>query len=903
MLLGTLLAGSVHAQDVTFSTVASGQTKAITEWGIEVVQGNSTENARLSKVYMGEDEIDVLWSFFWPGAALTGGGSLAQEHKDVADGFIDGGAAALLPNAVWGFGPNINDTDAYFFPGNTFSSTRWADLVKKTVEYYQSRGETVAYMMPFNEADFWAGQGSPADLASIATILANDASLNGIGIMGPSTLSSGNAYNDYSNFGAGGASGPLTHGSTHHLQWYDSATAIADFYTYVLSQGDVAYNPEFHSMGEAIFSAQYGVTGGAWWGAALRSRGLFVQACQGDRLGYAENRGGWSTDYLTQSAAAVYRAPDGELYGFAGGFERAGDFGSRNPYRLVCTDRDVYFNGIGPMREYILPVRQFEDAIVDIDYAGIDIMPALDGHQWQIVNRQTGEVMEVLNGGTANGDNVRCAANLGYIRQKWDISRTRDGFFGLYNAKSGMPADLNAFSLSNGANIQQWSFTGNLNQYWFIESAGNGYYYIRNGHSGMYMERNPGGTNIQQWEFTGSDYQQWEFVLVDPAGSGTPLAHYEFEGNANDSAGSNHGTAFGSPVYTSGPVGFGQAIDLDGANDYVDLPNGIYDSDDITVATWVKWDGIGGSWQRIFDFGLDTDTYMFLSPSNDQGLMDFSITTGSYQYEDTLVTDALPVGQWVHVAVTLRGNTGILYIDGLPKVAGYIGINPSDLSGATQNNYIGKSQWPDPLFNGKIDDFRIYDYALTAAEVAALAGVTPDTTPPAAPTGLVATSGDGSVGLDWAVNIEPDLDSYTVYRSTTSGSNYVVVASGLASNTNTDNTVTNGTMYYYVVTASDSSANESAYSSPPVSVVPSAPIAPEEYTIHGYAIEAGTNMTLTVSNSVPGHTYGILATDTLTPAAWSNIMDEAGTGLDLQLGIPISPTSTNRFFKLDVQRQ
>ena len=55
-------------------------------------------------------------------------------------------------------------------------------------------------------------------------------------------------------------------------------------------------------------------------------------------------------------------------------------------------------------------------------------------------------------------------------------------------------------------------------------------------------------------------------------------------------------------------------------------------------------------------------------------------------------------------------------------ITGTISLNPTDiLSSSPQNNYIGKSQWPDPLFNGQIDDFRVYDYALTSVEVAGLA--------------------------------------------------------------------------------------------------------------------------------------------------------------------------------------
>lgn len=92
------------------------------------------------------------------------------------------------------------------------------------------------------------------------------------------------------------------------------------------------------------------------------------------------------------------------------------------------------------------------------------------------------------------------------------------------------------------------------------------------------------------------------------------------------------------------------------------------------------------------------------------------------------------------------------------------------------------------------------------------AGDIGDTMPPAAPTGLVAAGAGSSVSLDWDDNAELDLASYTVYRSTTSGSGYSALATGMTSSAYTDYTAAHETMYYYVVTAVDTSGNESASS-------------------------------------------------------------------------------------------
>ena len=83
---------------------------------------------------------------------------------------------------------------------------------------------------------------------------------------------------------------------------------------------------------------------------------------------------------------------------------------------------------------------------------------------------------------------------------------------------------------------------------------------------------------------------------------------------------------------------------------------------------------------------------------------------------EILDTDPIPTGQWIQLAVTISGDTGILYENGVPIVAGQIQLNPSDIDSTL--NYIGKSQYSaDPLFSGMIDDFQIYNYALSQSQM------------------------------------------------------------------------------------------------------------------------------------------------------------------------------------------
>ena len=105
---------------------------------------------------------------------------------------------------------------------------------------------------------------------------------------------------------------------------------------------------------------------------------------------------------------------------------------------------------------------------------------------------------------------------------------------------------------------------------------------------------------------------------------------------------------------------------------------------------------------------------------------------------------------------------------------------------------------------------RAYDGSQESIDSNQASAVPIDNLTPAAPTGLAATAGDGQVALNWNGNGESDLAGYNVYRGQTSGGPYSPVNPSLLNVTAyTDANVTNGTTYYYIVTAVDTSANES----------------------------------------------------------------------------------------------
>jgi len=142
---------------------------------------------------------------------------------------------------------------------------------------------------------------------------------------------------------------------------------------------------------------------------------------------------------------------------------------------------------------------------------------------------------------------------------------------------------------------------------------------------------------------------------------------------------------------------------------------------DITISAWVYSSG-GSNWNRILDFGNNTDNYIFLclNPGSVNNAVRFAVKLAGTEQTVTSAAEAVPVGEWTFVSATLIGNTARLYVNG-ERVAVNTSMTNDPISFApTTQNWIARSMWGagDGYFNGMLDDLKIWNYGLSAQEVA-----------------------------------------------------------------------------------------------------------------------------------------------------------------------------------------
>ena len=281
--------------------------------------------------------------------------------------------------------------------------------------------------------------------------------------------------------------------------------------------------------------------------------------------------------------------------------------------------------------------------------------------------------------------------------------------------------------------------------------------------------------------------------------NGVLVHQYTFNGNANDSVGGQHGTVI-DPSAISQYVGgqldltantnvFSNAPDT-GA--YVNLPNGIVSAalagGQAKAASFEMWATIQENkfWARLFDFGssnLGEDSsagggeadYLQMVPQGFANQFAFESHPAFMPGAVVATAAPLPTGVQKHIVLTYNqldntnpgrpGGTARLYLDGVPVATGAISPDmpggPNNPSGVLldNNNWLGRAQWPDPLIDGLYNEFRIYDHALSGAEVTSSFNAGP--VPPPQPT-LVVNRDTGIVTIQNSTGSAQQLTGYSI---------------------------------------------------------------------------------------------------------------------------------------------
>lgn len=197
------------------------------------------------------------------------------------------------------------------------------------------------------------------------------------------------------------------------------------------------------------------------------------------------------------------------------------------------------------------------------------------------------------------------------------------------------------------------------------------------------------------------------------------LAQWAFNGNADDETGTYPGTLMGEPNFVID--GNRQAMQFYGDDDYVQLPEGFANfRAGLTFTVWAKPAAVS-TWARFIDLGNGPDSdNIFLTRDAATNTLVLDVFKGAGSVGRVTAANALVLNEWQMFAATMNdaGNV-VLYKNGFQVQTGVVSQKPNVIT--RTGNFIGDSNWPtDALYNGLIDEMRVYNYALDADTLATI---------------------------------------------------------------------------------------------------------------------------------------------------------------------------------------
>jgi len=277
-----------------------------------------------------------------------------------------------------------------------------------------------------------------------------------------------------------------------------------------------------------------------------------------------------------------------------------------------------------------------------------------------------------------------------------------------------------------------------------------------------------------------------------------------------DASGNGNTGTIGTATWTTSGK-YGNALSFNGTSARVTVndSNSLDLTTGMTLEAWLFPTAVGG-WRDVIYKGMDDIYYLMGSSDNSTPAIG-----GTFSPSALRGTSSLPLNAWTHLAGTYDGTTMRLYVNGV-QVSSRAQTGPIQTSTAALT--MGGDALYGQYFAGRIDEARIYNRALSAAEIqsdmsSALGAGPPDTDAPSAPGNLVATAvGVSQVHLSWTASTDNvGVARYLVERQDPGSASFVQVGTSDVTSYN-DTALAAGSSYSYRVRATDPAQNLSQYS-------------------------------------------------------------------------------------------
>ncbi|MBN2269847.1 MAG: hypothetical protein JXN61_04490 [Sedimentisphaerales bacterium] len=195
------------------------------------------------------------------------------------------------------------------------------------------------------------------------------------------------------------------------------------------------------------------------------------------------------------------------------------------------------------------------------------------------------------------------------------------------------------------------------------------------------------------------------------------IAWYKLDGNADDSsANAFHGTLMNNPTFAAGAGDIGMAIDCNDADDdqYVDtdvnaVDMGLAGRAPRTITSWVSVRSFNSA--GVYEMGTDSDGREFVLRVR-SSVGQWQARYGGNVYHTITGLDTR--GDWTHFAQVYTGGHSHVYVNGELRSSMAVRLD----TGTDKEFHIAR--WNNNYFDGLIDDVRIYNKALTEAEIASV---------------------------------------------------------------------------------------------------------------------------------------------------------------------------------------